>query len=173
MRSPIVKLTSIAAVIAVAVLALVFWGRLGTPAYALDQTADALQNVRFLHLIRHNDTNQVVDERWIEIGMEGWQVRYTQDNAPPATFSVREDGQSTAVYRHEKKAVIIYDRKDRQYQWVGELGKAFENLRQQGKILQENDQYKGRPAHKVWWPYLSAAVLRGPADQTTYGRGQL
>ena len=59
MRSPIVKLTSIAAVIAVAVLALVFWGRLGTPAYALDQTADALQNVRFLHLIRHNDTNQV------------------------------------------------------------------------------------------------------------------
>ena len=162
MRSRIIKLTSVAALIAVAVLSLTFLGRLSSPAYAIEQTFEALQNVRFLHLIRYDDTNRVVDERWIEIGMDGWQVRYTQDNAPPHTFSVREDGQSTAVYRHEKKAVIIYDRKDQQYQWVGELGKAFENLRQDGKILQENDQYKGRPAHKVWWPYLSAECYVDP-----------
>ena len=42
------------------------------------------------------------------------------------------------------------------------LGKAFENLRQEGKILQEKDQYKGRPAHKVWWPYLSAECYVDP-----------
>ena len=114
-----------------------------------------------------------VDERWIEIGMEGWQVRYTQDNAPPATFSVREDGQSTAVYRHEKKAVIIYDRKDRQYQWVGELGKAFENLRQEGKILQENDRVQGPPGAQSMVAVSERRVLCRPADQAAHGRGRL
>ncbi len=33
---------------------------------------------------------------------------------------------------------------------------------QEGKILEEKDQYKGRRAHKVWWPYLSAECYVDP-----------
>jgi tetratricopeptide (TPR) repeat protein len=178
MRSPIVKLTSVAAVIAVAALALVFWGRLGAPAYAIEQTVAALQNARFLHVIGRDPTEQITDERWIEIGMDGWQVRYRQQNPlpliekyPGAPSMVIEDGSSTAVYRGDKKAVIIYDRKDQQYQWVGELGKAFENLRQEGKVLEENTNYKGRPAHKVWWPYMSAECYVDPQTKLPFAIG--
>ncbi len=162
MKGTVTKLLSAAAVIAVAVLSIMVWVRISTPAYAIEQTFEALKNVRLLHLIRHDEAGSVVDERWIEIGMDGWQVRYRQDNPAPHNFGVIEDGESTAVYRHDKKAVIIYDRKERQYQWVGELGKAFENLRQEGKILQEDTHYKDRPAHKVWWPYLSAECYVDP-----------
>ncbi|MEN6427128.1 MAG: tetratricopeptide repeat protein [Phycisphaerales bacterium] len=169
MRSPIAKLTSAAAVIAVAALSIVFWGRFSTPAYAIEQTVEALQNVRFLHIIGRDEAGQINDERWIEIGEDGYQVRYRQqnplsviENHPGSPSMVIEDGESTAVYRQEKKAVIIYDRKERQYQWVGQLGKAFENLLQEGKILEENSEYQGRPAHKVWWPFMSAECYVDP-----------
>ncbi len=156
MRSPMMKLAAAAAIVAAVALTISLWDTSIPTAYAIDQTVEALQNARFLHLVSYDEVGQVKDERWIEIGADGYQVRYRQENPAPRNFKVIEDGKSTAVYRQDKQAVIIYDRKDQQYQWVGELGKALENLRQEGKILQENDSYKGQVAHKVWWPFLSA-----------------
>ncbi len=183
LRSSITKLASAAAVVVVAVISLTLSVKLSTPAYAVDQTIEALQNVRFVHVIMHDELGLVKDERWIEIGMNGRQVRYRQDN-PLAllisrweTGTVRaldpgkmgplvpmavEDGQVTAWYRYDKKAVVLYDHKDMQFQWVGLLGEAFENLRQEGKVLKENDEYQGRRAHRVWWPYLRAECYVDP-----------
>lgn len=169
MRSTVMKLASAAAAIGVAVLSIGLWIQLSTPAYALDQTVEALKNVRFLHILARDEAGRINDERWIEIGMDGFQVRYRQQN-PPAVIEndrdapsmVIEDGISTAVYRGDKKAVIVYDRKDRQYQWVGKLGEAFENLRQEGKIIEEYTEYQGRPAHKVWWPSMSGECYVDP-----------
>jgi tetratricopeptide (TPR) repeat protein len=178
MRNPIFRLTSVAAVLAVAVLSLTFLGRFSSPAYAIDQTVDALQKVRFLHVVGRDEKGQIVDERWIEIGDNGLQTRYRQQNppelvakAPGAPSLVIEDGASTAVYRLDKKAVILYDRKDQQYQWIGELGKIFENLREKGKILKENDEYQGRPAHKVWWPALNAECYVDPETKLPFAIG--
>ncbi len=173
MRSPIAKsAVAAAAVIVMAALAISLLPRLATPAYALDQTVEALQNVRFLHLVRHDDAGQIEDERWIEIGMDGFQIRYRQQNPPTIVAAypgvpsiVIEDGESTAVYRDEKQAVILYDRDDRQFQWVGELGMAFENLRQEGTILEAEATYQGQAAHKVWWPYLQAECYVDPATK--------
>jgi tetratricopeptide (TPR) repeat protein len=142
------------------------------PAYAIDQTVAALKNVRFMHLVAHNDAGQVEDERWIEVGMDGFQIRYRQENPASWDFGVIEDGESTAVYRNDKKAVIIYDRKDQQYQWVGELGKAFENLRQEGKILEVSADYQGRRAHKVWWPMLSSECYVDPETKLPISIGR-
>lgn len=168
MRSPIVKLTSVAAVIAVAVLSITFWGKLSSPAYAIEQTFEALQKVRFLHVVGRDDTGQISDERWIEIGDDGYQVRYRQQNppelvekAPGAPTLVIEDNASVAVYRQDKKAVILHG-KDHQHQWIGPLGQFFEDLREKGKILKENDEYEGRRAHKVWWPALNAECYVDP-----------
>jgi len=169
MKSPIAKLAIAAAIGIAVVLSISLWNKSTPAAYAVEQTVEALQNVRFLHIIGYDEAGQVKDERWIEIGMDGYQVRYRQQNPawvieryPSAPAMVIEDGESTAVYRSDKKAVILYDRKDMQYQWVGELGKAFENLRQEGVIHEENAEYKGRRAHKVWWPYMKAECYIDP-----------
>jgi hypothetical protein len=169
--SRLMKIAVAAVIIIAAVLTITFLDKSLTPAYAINQTVEALKNVRFLHIIGRDDTGQIKDERWIEIGMDGLQVRYRQDNPPPWNLGVIEDGESTAVYRHDKQAVIIYDRKDMQYQWAGELGKALENLRQEGKILKENDTYKGQRAHKVWWPYMSAECYVDPQTKLPMAMG--
>ncbi len=168
MRSPIVKFGTVATMLAVAVLSIVLWNKSSSPAYALSQTVEALQNVRYLHVVAQDETGQVNDERWIEIGMNGRQVRYRQQNPPSvlakhpgAPSMVIEDADSVAVYREDKNAVILYG-KDHQYQWIGPLGEFFDDLRQKGKILKENDTYEGRPAHKVWWPAASAECYVDP-----------
>jgi len=169
MNSRTAKLASVAALVALATLAISLVPRFTRPAYAIEQTVEALQNVRFLHIIERDDRGLIEDERWIEIGADGFQIRYRQQNPPSviathpgAPLMVIEDGDSTAVYREDKRTVILYDRENKQYQWVGRLGVAFENLRQEGTILEENDEYQGRPVHKVWWPYLSAECYVDP-----------
>jgi hypothetical protein len=112
--------------------------------------------------VGHDETGRVCDERWIELGEDGYQVRYRQENPAPRNSSIIEDGQSTAVYHHDRKAVVIYDRKDQQFQWVGPLGKFFENLRLEGQILKENDEHRGWRAHKVWWPAMCAECYIDP-----------
>ena len=133
MKGLIAKSAVAAAVIVIAALALTLLPKLNTPAYAISQTVEALQNVHFLHLIWYDEASQVKQERWIEIGADGFQVRYRQDS-PDHNFGAIEDGETTAAYRHDQKAVILDDHDEMQYQWVGALGEAFEDLRQNGKI---------------------------------------
>jgi tetratricopeptide (TPR) repeat protein len=154
------KFAAAAMIIIAVVLAITFMDKSVTPAYAIEQTVEAFKNVRFLHLIRYDESGQVEDERWIEIGMDGRQVRYRQGK--PSGVFVIEDGESTAVYHNEKSTVVIYDRKDKQYQWVGELGAFLENLRQKGEIIEENADYNGRFAHIVLWPMMNAECYVDP-----------
>jgi len=172
MKSRMTKLAAAALIVIAAGLSITFLQNAAGPAYALDQTVAALKNVRFMHLVAYNDAGLIEDERWIEVGMDGFQIRYRQENPAPRNFGVIEDGESTAVYRNDKKAVIIYDREDMQYQWVGELGKAFEDLRREGKILQENADYQGRRAHKVWWPMLSSECYVDPETKLPISIGR-
>ena len=180
MRSRIAKLASVAAAIAVAALALTLWSRSSSSVYAIEDTVTALENVRFLHVVGRDEAGRI--ERWIEVGGDGYQVRYRQQNPPsvieqhPGSPSmVIEDGISTAVYRQDKKAVILYDRNDQQFQWIGPLGKFFENLRTEGKILKENDEYQGRRAHRVWWPALNSECYIDPETKLpiAFGRTEL
>jgi hypothetical protein len=178
----VTKLLSAAAIVAVAVLSVTLWVKLSTPAYAINQTMEALQNIGFLHIERHDEAGRLIDERWIEIGANGRQVRYRQDtpsaillrlgkdgeptlgpNDDPSLVRMAvEDGASTAWYRPDHNAVVLYDRKDMQFQWVGLLGDIFEDLRQNGKVLKENDTYQGQPAHKVWWPMMHSECYVDP-----------
>lgn len=191
MRSPIARVTSVAALIALAALSIVFWSKSGTSAYATEQTADALKSVRFLHIVSQDEAARTTDERWIEVGADGHQVRYRQQHPQSLLLKYEqtgqltldpgddltmvpmaiEDGQSTALYRHDKRAVILYDRKDQQFQWVGDLGGAFENLRDKGKVLEENVEYRGRPAHKIWWPALNSECYVDPETKLPMGFG--
>ncbi|MBW8040053.1 MAG: tetratricopeptide repeat protein [Planctomycetes bacterium] len=160
MKSRITKLAAAAVIIIAVVLSITVIDKLTPKVYAIVQTVEAFRNVRFIHLIRRDDADQVKDERWIELGMDGRQVRYWQGKHGES-FAI-EDGESTAVYHHDKKTVVIYDREDKQYQWVGPLGEFLENLLQKGKIIKENDDYYGQPAHRVWWPMAGAECYVDP-----------
>lgn len=160
MKRPITKLAAAAVIVIAVVLSITFLDKSVTPAYALEQTIEAFKNVRFLHLVRHDESGQIEDERWIEIGMDGRQVRYRQDHPP--NFLAVEDGKTTAVYHMDKNTVVLWSNREKQYQWVGDLGVFLENLRQDGKIIEENAEYWGQPAHRVLWPMMNAECYVDP-----------
>ena len=169
MKSKITKLAAAAAIIFAVALSITVVNKLTSEAYAIVQTVEALKDVRFLHLISYDANGQVQDERWIEIGMDGRQIRYRQDTPPD--FLVVEDGNSTAAYHKDKHAVVLYDRKYKQYVWVGDLGEFFENLRQKGTIIEQNTNYRGRAAHKILWPMANAEVYVDPVTKLPFAIG--
>jgi len=171
MKSPISKLAAAAVIIIGVALSIIVLDKLTTDAYALVQTVEAFKKVRFIHIMRYDDADQIKDERWIELGTDGRQIRYRQDTPPD--FLAVEDGESTAVYVHDKKTVVIYDREDKQFQWIGPLGTFLDNLLQKGKIIKENDDYYGRPAHRVWWPMAGAECYVDPVNKLPIAIGEM
>lgn len=147
------KFAAAAVIIIAVVLSITLFDKSVPSAYAIEQTIEAFKNVRFLHLIRRDESGSIEDERWIEIGMDGRQVKYRQDTPPD--FLAVEDGKTTAVYHKDKNTVVLWSNRDKQYQWVGDLGGFLENLRQDGKIIEENADYQGQAAHKVLWPMMN------------------
>ena len=154
------KLAAAAVIIIAAVVSIVVLEKSASPAYAIEQTVDAMKNVRFLHVVSYDKGRQIKDQRWIELGVDGYQARYRQDTPPD--FLVVQDDKMTAVYYKDKKTVVLYSRRDKEYQWIGPLGLFLENLRQKGKVLEENADYNGRPAHRVLWPAMNAECYVDP-----------
>jgi len=157
-RFTVKRFTKFAAAAALIIIALLlsttFVGKLTTPAYAFDQTVEAFRNVRFMHILRRDEAGQIADERWIEIGPEGFQVRYRQDN-PPNRLVV-EDGQTVSVHYKDKNTIVLYDPKDKQYQRIGDLrGWLNELAGQDSLVIDENVDYRGRKAHHVRWLKLN------------------
>ncbi|MHC4084911.1 MAG: tetratricopeptide repeat protein [Planctomycetota bacterium] len=149
-----VKIAAAAAIIVAVALSIVVIDKLTSQAYAFEQTLEAVKDVQFMHIIRRNEAGQIEDERWIEIGPDGFQVRYRQDN-PPNRLIV-EDGETVSVYYKDKNTIILYDPKDKQYQWIGNLGVALKELAGKGSmVIEENVDYWGRKAHHVRWLKLN------------------
>jgi outer membrane lipoprotein-sorting protein len=154
MKSRIAKLVAAAVIIVAAVLSITIVDKLSSEAYAFEQTLEAVKNVRFMHVVRRDEAGQIEDERWIEIGSDGFQVRYRQDN-PPNRLIV-EDGETVSVYYKDKNTIVLYDPKDKQYQWIGNLGVALKELAGKASIvIEENVDYWGRKAHRVRWLKLN------------------
>lgn len=142
-----------AAVVAAMALAVGFWGRLESPAYAIEQTVQALHNVRYMHIVKYDKAGNLEDERWEEIGPDGLQARYRQ-NTPSHSFYVIDDRQTVMVYHagKDKNTAVLYDPQEKSYTWHYAPGKMFDEIAE-GKpayaVVAENVQYKGRPAHHL------------------------
>jgi tetratricopeptide (TPR) repeat protein len=146
-----------AAAAAVVVFAVVGGTRLldqfGSRAYAIAQTKEAMQAVRYMHLVKYDKAGNVEDERWEEIDANGYQARYRQ-NTPSSSFYVVDDRKTVMVYHaaKDKNTAILYDPRDRSYTWHYAPGKMFDEIaagRPAYKIVAENVQYQGRPAHHL------------------------
>ena len=161
MKSPIAKLAAAAVIIVAVALSITVVDKLTSETYAFEQTLEAVKNVRFMHIVRCDEAGQVKDERWIEIGPDGFQVRYRQDN-PPDRLIV-EDGETVSVYYKDKNTIILYDPKDKQYQWIGNLRVALNELAGEGgMVIEENVDYWGRKAHRVRWLKLNMDCYVNP-----------
>jgi tetratricopeptide (TPR) repeat protein len=170
MKSPAVRLAA-AAVITIAALLFSFLPRLTSPVYALDQTVEAMKNIRFVHVVRRNKARDIEQERWIEIGPNGRHVRYRHDKS--GHLFVIADGESTARYYPNRKLVVFYDPNAMPYQWIGPLGQIFENLRQEGMIIEEDVLFRGRRVHKVWWPMMRDVCYVDPDSKRAIAIGNV
>jgi tetratricopeptide (TPR) repeat protein len=151
MNRPI-KWAAAAAILVAVALAVGFWGRLETSAYAVEQTAAAMHNVRYMHVVKRDKAGNIEDERWEEIDANGFQARYRQ-NSPSHSFYVVDDRKTVMVYHaaEDKNTVVLQGPED-SYTWHYAPGKMFDEIAQ-GKpayaVVAENVQYKGRPAHHL------------------------
>ena len=153
MKSKIAKLAAAAAIILIAVVSLFFFGKLLAPSYAIAQTIEALENISFLHVIMHDDAGKIVDERWIEVGPDGFQRRYRQENT---NRLIVDDRKTCFVYDRTKNTVVIYDPNEKQYQWIGNLREFFQDMAGDSTLtIEENVDYHSRKAHRVRWLKLN------------------
>jgi hypothetical protein len=167
------------AVAAAVVLAIIggvsYLGRFGSTAYAIEQTIAALQNVRYMHIVKYDKAGNLEDERWEEIGPDGYQARYRQ-NTPSHWFTVVDDRKTVMVYHagKDKNTAILYDPKDQSYTWHYAPGKMFDEIAE-GKpaytVVAENVQYKGRPAHHLRQVAGDTDVYIDPATKLPIAMG--
>ncbi|UCF17797.1 MAG: hypothetical protein JSW59_10095, partial [Phycisphaerales bacterium] len=164
MKNPITKLAAAVVIVAAAAVSLMVVDKVTSPAYAIEQTAEALKNVRFMHIVRRDKAGNVEDERWVEIDSNGIQARYRQDT-PQRDFFVVDDRQTVMVHHPDKDTVILYDANEKCWTWIYAPGKLFQELAHRGPdycTVDENVQYKGRPAHHLRWVVADVDIYIDP-----------
>ncbi len=156
-----VKVAAAAVIIVAVVLSITIVDNLSSEAYGLEQTAKAFQDVRFMHIVRRDKAGQIDDERWVEIGLDGVQARYRQDNKK--NWLVVDDRETVFVHHKDKNTVILYDPKDQWYTWIHSPRELFKDLSGENSVtIEENVDYWGRKAHRVRWLKLNMECYIDP-----------
>lgn len=171
--SRLTKLAAAAAIIVAVALSITIVDKLASPAYAIEQTVEALKNVQYMHIVQHDKAGNIEDERWIEIGPDGFQARYRQDT-PERSFFVVDDRQTVLVHYEDKNTVVLYDPNDKSWTWHYAPGKLFQELADRGPnyyTVEENVQYKGRPAHHLRWIIAETDIYIDPETKLPIAHG--
>ncbi|MGB2865693.1 MAG: tetratricopeptide repeat protein [Sedimentisphaerales bacterium] len=171
--SRLTKLAAAAAIIVAVALSITIVDKLASPAYAIEQTVEALKNVQYMHIVQHDKAGNIEDERWIEIGPDGFQARYRQDT-PERSFFVVDDRQTVLVHYEDKNTVVLYDPNDKSWTWHYAPGKLFQELADRGPnyyTVEENVQYKGRPAHHLRWIIAETDIYIDPGTKLPIAHG--
>lgn len=167
------KFAMAAAIIIAAVLSITMLDKLAPPAYAIEQTVEALKHVRVMHIVRRDRAGNIEDERWIEIGPDGFQARYRQDT-PERNFFVVDDRQTVMVHHPDKNTVVLYDANEKGWTWIYAPGKLFQELADGEPnyyTVEENVQYKGQPAHHLRWVLGDTDIYIDPESKLPIAHG--
>lgn len=171
MKSKITKFSFAAIMILAAALTVYVFDRSIPSAYAIEQTREAFANIRFVHVIRHDAASEIEDERWIEIGPDGSQVRYRQDTK--GKILIVNDGKNGFVYREDKNTVLLYGPDGPQYQWISNLHNFFKDMAGDSTVtIRENVEYKGHKAHLVRWLKLNIDCYIDPLTKLPLALGR-
>ena len=173
---PMRRLTRLAAAvvtIAFVLLVATFLDNSAPHAYGVEQTIEAIKNVRFMHMIQRDGSGNIEDEKWIEIGPDGRQARYRQ-NTPAHGFFVVDDRKTVFLHRADKNTAVLYDPNDRWWTWHYAPGKLFKQLAADGDdyyTVAENVHYKGRPAHHLRWVVGAVDIYIDPKTRLPITHG--
>ncbi|MHC4169950.1 MAG: tetratricopeptide repeat protein [Planctomycetota bacterium] len=177
-RFPMKRLVRLAAaaaiIIAFVLLIATFLDSSAPRAYAVGQTVEAFENVRYMHIIQRDRAGNTEDERWIEIDPDGVQARYRQDT-PARSFFVVDDRQTVFVHHADKKTAVLYDPNDRTWTWFSAPGKLFQQLAAVGDdyyTVAQNVRYKGRPAHHLRWVVGDTDIYIDPETKLPFAHGE-
>jgi hypothetical protein len=102
MKSPITKLVTAAVVIIAVTLSIHIWGKSMPLAYAIEQTIEANNNVRYLHIKIYAADEKEPREGWLEFDRDG-QVTKARINLPAWFFPT--DGARVIVWKEDIEQV--------------------------------------------------------------------
>ncbi len=164
MKSRVTRFATAAAIIVIAAISILYLDQLITPAYGLQQTVEAVRGIRFLHVIMRGDDERIIDERWIELGPDGFQYRYRQEsNFMGESVLIVDDGETGFFYDRNKNTAVLYDPNEGQYRWISNLAEFFEDMAGDSTVtIEENVDYKGQKAHRVHWLKLNQICYIDP-----------
>ncbi len=106
MKSKLTKLTTAAAIILIAVLALTFLDKSVTPAYALEQTIQASHSIRYIHTKSFWPPHEEPMEAWIEFDATGV-GRNFRIQMPAWTDPWGNDGAKVIVWKDNKAHIWV------------------------------------------------------------------
>ncbi len=170
------KLSTAAAAVLFAAIGLTAYLTIGTaqPAYALEQTADALKSVRYMHMKTRDDGNGLSDDRWIEIGPDGFQRRYRQESKSELLkidILIVDDRKTVFEWWRNKNTLTLWNADQRQFTWTSNIWQYFRDLQQSSETVtvRENVDYRGRPAHLVRQLKLGQEIYIDPKTKLPIG----
>ena len=113
MKKPLTKISVAAAVVLIIVLGVTFLDKVVTPAYAIEQTIEAGQNVRYLHFYYVSDDSNIPDkEAWLEYDHSGQikNIRVNWYNQPSGDMvAVWKEGRLQYWTKKEKTLKLFED----------------------------------------------------------------
>lgn len=121
-----------------------------TPVYAIEQTVEALKNVRNLYAIKHNASGDIEVEMWIEIKPDGTQGDYFQKIAGKRI--VMEDEKIQLIYLIKENVVLLDNRDEAFDVWLLEFNALFEEMAKDNSVTVKNISYNDQKFHMVQWP---------------------
>jgi hypothetical protein len=104
MKSPITKLAAVAVVITAITLSIYIWDKSTPLAYAIEQTIEANNNVRYLHIKIYADDEKEPREGWLEFDGDG-QVSKARIHLPAWFFPADADGARVIVWKEDIEQV--------------------------------------------------------------------
>jgi hypothetical protein len=142
---------------------------LGTsqPTYALARTIEALKQIRFLHVVMETNTAGITDERWIELGADGTQIRYRQDSVGMGeNVLIVDDGKTCLFFDRQKNTATLTASDGQSYQWIGNLREFFAEMADDRNVVVHPDaEVRGRKLHQIVWPRLQMECLVDPVTK--------
>lgn len=159
MKKPITKLATVAAIILIAVFGITFLDHSVTPAYAIEQTIEALKNTKIVHMLCR-DWNGKKFEMWMSLNAEGY-PEYCYSYWPD--YEVTNISTPTVSYQYNKKMNRVLISKGNLYHFDIRFDKMFEDI-QEAVLKNENNVKVYREAASSGGKNLIVAICEEDAE---------
>jgi len=147
MKSRITKLAAAAAIIIAAALLLTFFEKSVTPAYAIEETIEALSRITSVHVVGRGWDNELVDA-WMKIDPETGRANHTYLKTPfiydgrTFEFSIVSTPKVSYQYNETENVVKIFERQ--LIQTGFEFDRIFESIAEKLDENQRMEVYRGK-----------------------------